>query len=94
MFISLVIPLSGSFTTNMREMRCATDNSSGTNLKQIQTNIRTHISCIQLSRQTVKGNNIAEKTTKYQQVTTFKAAVFQTSLSVYIAGKKEHYPIN
>jgi hypothetical protein len=34
-FISLAIPLSGGFTTNMRELRCATDNLSGTNLKQI-----------------------------------------------------------
>jgi hypothetical protein len=80
--------LSESFTTNMRELRCATDNLSGTNLKQIQINVCTHISCIQLSRQTVRGNNIAEKTTKYQQVTSFTAAVFQTSLSAYIAGKK------
>jgi hypothetical protein len=65
MFMSLVIPLSAGFTTNMRQLRGATDNLSGTNLKQIQTNICTHISCIQLSRHTVRGNNTAEKTTKY-----------------------------
>jgi hypothetical protein len=52
----------------------------------------THISSIQLSRQTVRGNNTAEKTTKYQQVTTFKAAVCQTSLCGYIAGKKRALP--
>jgi len=76
----------------MRELRCATDNLSGINLKQIQTNICTHISSIQLSRQTVGGNNIDEKTTKYQQITTFTTEVFQTSLSAYIAGKKRALP--
>jgi hypothetical protein len=95
MSMSLVIPLSAGFTTNMRQLKGAPDNLSGKTLQQIQTNICTRLSFIQLSRQIVRGNSIAKKTTKFQKATTYQAAVFQRNRYLLTSlERKQHYPIN